>query len=145
MFVSVVILLAIGFGLKRTRSGRAMRAVSDNRDLSESSGIDVEKVISQVWTTGAALASLAGIFFGLDAVTWESGFRVLLFVFASVTLGGLGTAFGALFGALIVGLVINLSTLFIDVELKNMMALLVLVVVLMFKPQGLFGRKERIG
>jgi branched-chain amino acid transport system permease protein len=102
-------------------------------------------VISQVWTTGAALASLAGIFFGLDAVTWESGFRVLLFVFASVTLGGLGTAFGALFGALIVGLVINLSTLFIDVELKNMMALLVLVVVLMFKPQGLFGRKERIG
>ena len=145
MFVSVVILLTIGFGLKRTRSGRAMRAVSDNRDLSESSGIDVEKVISQVWTTGAALASLAGIFFGLDAVTWESGFRVLLFVFASVTLGGLGTAFGALFGALIVGLVINLSTLFIDVELKNMMALLVLVVVLMFKPQGLFGRKERIG
>jgi neutral amino acid transport system permease protein len=145
MLVSVVILLIIGFGLKRTRSGRAMRAVSDNRDLSESSGIDVEKVISQVWTTGAALASLAGIFLGLDAVTWESGFRILLFVFAAVTLGGLGTAFGALFGALIVGLVINLSTLFIDVELKNMMALLVLVVVLMFKPQGLFGRKERIG
>ena len=67
--------------------------------------------------------------------------------FTGQTLGVLllGTAFGALFGALIVGLVINLSTLFIDVELKNMMALLVLVVVLMFKPQGLFGRKERIG
>jgi branched-chain amino acid transport system permease protein len=145
MVVSVLILVAVGIGLTRTRAGRAMRAVSDNKDLAESSGIDVEKVITQVWVFGGALAALAGTFFGFDQVKWDLGTRILLLIFAAVTLGGLGTAFGALVGALLVGVVINLSTLVIDSELKNMTALIVLIFALLLRPQGLLGKKQRIG
>ena len=82
-------------------SGKAMRAVADNRDLAASSGIDVEKVIRWVWIAGTALAGLGGVLFGLtEAIGWEMGFRILLLMFAGVTLGGLGTAYGALFGSL---------------------------------------------
>jgi len=145
MIVSVVILVGVDIGLTRTRTGRAMRAVSDNKDLAESSGIDVEKVISQVWIFGGALAALAGTFFGFDQVKWDMGTRILLLVFAAVTLGGLGTAFGALVGAIIVGIAINWSTLVIDSELKNMTALVVLIFALLLRPQGILGKKQRIG
>lgn len=143
--ISIVVLLLVGALLQLTRIGKAMRAVADNRDLAESSGIDVQRVISVVWIAGGALAALGGVFFGLDQIKWDFGFRVLLLIFAAVTLGGLGTAYGALVGALVVGLVINLSTLFIDAELKNMVALLVLVLILLFRPQGILGRAERVG
>jgi neutral amino acid transport system permease protein len=145
MLISIVVLVSVGLLLQRTRIGKAMRAVADNRDLAESSGIDVQKVITTVWVTGGALAALGGVFFGLDQVKWDFGWRILLLIFAAVTLGGLGTAYGALVGALVVGLTINLSTLWIDAELKNMVALLLLVVILIFRPQGILGQKERVG
>ena len=145
MIISAVVLVLVGGLLTFTRMGKAMRAVADNRDLAESSGIDVQRVISVVWLTGGALAALGGVFFGLDQVKWDFGFRILLLIFAAVTLGGLGTAYGALVGALVTGLIINLSTLFIDVELKNMIALLIMVLILMFRPQGILGQAERVG
>ena len=145
MSVSVAVLIGIGLLLTRTQVGKAMRAVADNRDLAESSGIDVQKVISSVWVYGAAAATLGGAFFALDQVSWDFGFRTLLLIFAAVTLGGLGTAYGALLGAILIGLTINLSTIVLDPELKNMIALLVMVVVLLVRPQGLLGRPERIG
>jgi len=145
MGLSIVILVGVASYLELTRMGKAMRAVADNRELAESTGIDVERVITFVWVSGASLAALSGVFFGLDQVKWDFGFRILLLVFAAVTLGGLGTAYGALVGALIVGLTINLSTLFIDAEVKNMVALLILVITLLFRPQGILGRSERVG
>lgn len=145
MVVSIIILIAVGVGLNRTRTGRAMRAVSDNRDLAESSGINVERVIAQVWIFGGALAALSGTFFGFDTVKWDIGARILLLVFAAVTLGGLGTSYGALVGALMVGIAINWSTLFIDTELKNMTALVMLILALLLRPQGILGQKQRIG
>jgi branched-chain amino acid transport system permease protein len=145
MGISVIVLLGVASYLQMTRMGKAMRAVSDNRELAESTGIDVERVITWVWTSGAALAALSGVFFGLDVVKWDFGFRILLLVFAAVTLGGLGKAYGAILGALIVGLAINLSTLVIDAEVKNMVALLILAVILLFRPQGILGTRERIG
>jgi branched-chain amino acid transport system permease protein len=145
MVVSIIILIAVGIGLNRTRTGRAMRAVSDNRDLAESSGINVERVIAQVWIFGGALAALSGTFFGFDTVKWDIGARILLLVFAAVTLGGLGTSYGALVGALMVGIAINWSTLFIDTELKNMTALVMLILALLLRPQGILGQKQRIG
>ncbi len=122
-----------------------MRAVADNRDLAESSGIDVQRVITTIWVAGGSLAALGGVFLGLDQVKWDFGWRILLLLFASVVLGGLGTAYGALAGALVVGLAINLSTLVFDAELKNMWALALLVVILLFRPQGILGQRERIG
>jgi neutral amino acid transport system permease protein len=78
-------------------------------------------------------------------VSWDMGFQILLLIFAAVVLGGLGTAFGALVGSLIVGLFIEMSTLWIPSDMKYVGALVVLIVVLLFRPQGILGRRERIG
>ncbi len=143
-----IVLVAVATALRKTRVGKAMRAVADNRDLAESSGIDVEQVIRWVWIIGSALAGLGGVLFGLtENVNWEMGFRLLLLMFAGVTLGGLGTAYGALFGSLIAGVFIQMSTLlpFISSDMKNVGALLALIIILLVRPQGLLGRAERIG
>ena len=73
------------------------------------------------------------------------GFKLLLLMFAGITLGGLGTAYGALVGSFVVGLFVELSTLFIPTELKNVGALAVLILVLLVRPQGILGRAERVG
>lgn len=144
--LSVAILIGVGLFIQKTRMGKAMRAVSDDRDLAESSGIDVQKVIRFVWVAGAGLATMGGVFIGLsEQVSWNIGFRILLLIFAAVILGGLGTAYGALVGALIVGVGIQVSTLWIPPELKNVGALALLIGVLLLRPQGILGRAERVG
>ncbi len=146
MIISVVALVAVAVYLQRTRMGKAMRAVSDNRDLAESSGINVNRVITFVWSAGAGLAALGGILFGLsEQVSWQMGFQLLLLMFASVTLGGLGTAYGALVGSMVVGVVMEVSTLWIPTEFKTVTALGILIVILLVRPQGILGQAERIG
>ncbi|SDM82532.1 branched-chain amino acid transport system permease protein [Cryobacterium flavum] len=147
MSISIVVLLAVAYFLLRTRIGKATRAVSDNPSLASASGIDVDHVIRIVWVVGAALAGLSGVLWAYfrPGVSWDMGFQMLLLVFAAVTLGGLGTAFGALVGSLIVGLFVELSTLWLPSDLKVVGALVVLILVLLFRPQGILGRKERIG
>ncbi len=143
---SALILLLVGLALQRTRFGTAMRAVSDNPDLSRSSGIDVNRVILVTWVTGAGLAALGGVFFGLtETVEWQMGFRLLLLVFAAVILGGLGSPYGAMLGGFLVGFMVEMSTLVLSVEFKNVVALGILVVMLLVRPQGLLGQRERIG
>lgn len=144
--ICLLVLLAVGLLLQRTRTGRAMRAVSDNRDLASSSGINVQRVILQVWALGGGLAALSGVLFGLsESIAWDMGFKILLLIFAGVTLGGLGTAFGAAVGSLLIGILVMVSTIVIPAELKNVGALLVLILVLVVRPQGILGRSERIG
>jgi neutral amino acid transport system permease protein len=144
--VGGAVLLVVGWALKNTRIGTAMRAVSVNKDLAESSGIDVRRVVNMTWLVGAALAGLSGVFFGLaESVRWDMGNDVLLLIFAAVVLGGLGTAYGAMVGGLIVGLVTQLSTYWFPSELKLMFALVVLVLILIVRPQGILGVKERFG
>jgi branched-chain amino acid transport system permease protein len=146
MGLAVVILLAFAFGLLYTKIGKATRAVSDNPALAAASGIDVDGVIRVVWVIGTALAALSGILFGLtQGMDFLLGFQVLLLIFAAVVLGGLGTAFGAMVGAVSVGLLIELSTLVIPPELKNVGALAVLIIILLVRPQGLLGRSQRVG
>lgn len=145
--ISLVVLVAVATGLQRSRIGKAMRAVADNRDLAESSGINVERVVSVVWITGGALAGLGGVLYGtMFRVSYDFGFQpMLLLMFAGVILGGLGTAYGAMVGSLVVGLVTELSVVYFPQELKTAWALGVLVIVLLVRPQGLLGRRERIG
>jgi branched-chain amino acid transport system permease protein len=146
MALSTVILFAVAVGLSRTRTGKAMRAVSDDIDLAESSGIDVRRVFLFVWIGGGALAATGGIFLGtVDSVQYEMGFRLLLLMFASVILGGLGTAYGAMLGSLVVGLVTEVSTLWVSPELKLVFALAALIIVLLVRPQGILGSRERVG
>lgn len=144
--VSVLVLVGVGLMLQQTRIGKAMRAVADNRDLAESSGIDVGRVLLFVWMLGSGLAALGGIMFGLtETISWDMGFILLLLMFAGVILGGLGTAFGAMAGGFLIGIIAQMSTLVSPVELRNAWALGVLIIVLIFRPQGLFGRAERVG
>lgn len=144
--LSILVLVAVGLLLLRTRLGKAMRAVADDRDLAESSGIDVKHVILVVWTLGGALAALGGIFLGIvENVSWLMGFRLLLLMFAGVILGGIGTAFGAMLGGLTVGMVTEVSTLWFSTELKFVWALGIMAFVLLFRPQGILGQRERIG
>lgn len=147
MGVSVLVLLGVAFFLLRTRLGKATRAVSDNPALAAASGIDVDRVIRIVWIMSGALAGLSGILWAYfrPGVSWDMGFQILLLTFAAVTLGGLGTAFGALVGALVVGLFVEMSTLIIPSDMKYVGALVILILVLLVRPQGILGRKERIG
>ncbi len=149
MGVSIVVIAAMGYFLLRTRVGRATRAVSDNPALAAASGIDVDRIIRIVWTLSAALAGLSGIFYALvvsNGIRWDTGMQILLLLFAAVTLGGLGTAFGALVGSMIIGLVVELAgPLGAPGDLKYAVALGILIILLMVRPQGLLGRAERIG
>ncbi|MDN5795673.1 MAG: branched-chain amino acid ABC transporter permease [Intrasporangium sp.] len=144
---SFAILILVAVLLQRTRMGKAARAVADNKDLAEASGIDVDRVILSIWVIGGALAALGGVFYGLTqgAVYWDMGFNLLLLMFAGVILGGLGSAYGAMIGSIIVGLVSQLSNLWFPPSLQNAWALLVLIIVLLVRPQGILGRAERAG
>ena len=149
MGVSVVVIALVGYVLLRTRIGRATRAVSDNPALAAASGIDVDRVIRLVWTASAGLAGLAGVLYALavsNGIRWDSGMQILLLLFAAVTLGGLGTAFGALVGSLVIGLVVELAgPLGAPGDLKYAVALGMLILLLLVRPQGLLGRAERVG
>jgi neutral amino acid transport system permease protein len=146
MAVAVVALLLVLLAVWRTRLGKAARAISDNPALAAASGIDVDGVIRVVWTVGGALAGLAGILLGLaQEVQFQMGQNILLLIFAAVTLGGLGTSLGALLGSLVIGVGIQLSTRVVSPELKNVGALGALIVILLIRPQGLLGRRERVG
>jgi branched-subunit amino acid ABC-type transport system permease component len=144
--LSVVVLILVALMLQRTKIGKAMRAVADNRDLAASSGINVDRVILFVWGLGGLLATLGGVLLGLsDGVQWDMGFRLLLLMFAGVTLGGLGTAYGALVGSLVVGVFVQMSTLVIPSDIKYVGGLLLLIVILVIRPQGILGSRARIG
>lgn len=145
--ICIVVIVAFALWLTYSRIGKATRAISDNSPLAAASGIDVDAVVRVVWVLAGALAGLAGILYAYyrPGLKWDMGAQVLLLMFAAVTLGGLGTAFGALIGSIIVGLLVEVSTLWIPSDLKYAGALVVLIVILLFRPQGILGRRERIG
>lgn len=146
MAASFVVLLGVGLLLQTTRTGKAMRAVADNKDLAESSGIDVNRIILTVWVSSGALAAVGGIFFGAVVnVHYLNGFKLLLLMFAAVILGGLGSAYGAMVGGLAIGFASEVTALWFPSELKVLSALLILILVLLVRPQGLLGRRERLG
>ncbi len=148
LVICIIVLVAVALFLQRTRFGKAIRAVSDNPDLASATGINTNRVIAIVWVLGGALAALGGVLLGMDQkVRWDSGAGLLLLMFAAITLGGLGSAYGALVGSLVIGLAVEMSAwLFPDyIDLKRTGALVVLIVVLLIRPQGILGRRERIG
>ncbi len=148
LIIVIASLLMVGtaMGLRMSKMGKAMRAVADSNDLAASTGIDVDRVVTSVWFVGGSLVTAGSIFFGLNSqINWLMGQQLLLLVFAAVTLGGLGTDFGAMVGGLVIGVFTFMATLWVAPELKNVGALLVMIAILMVRPQGIFGRRERIG
>jgi branched-subunit amino acid ABC-type transport system permease component len=138
---------ALGVFLSRSTVGRTMRALADDRALAAIAGIPVGRVITYTWIISGLLAGLAGVFAGLVQSSFDPnfGFQLLLPVFAAVVLGGIGSAYGALAGGLVLGLAMEVSTWpsllgGVNPVYKPVVAFGILIVALMLRPQGLFGR-----
>jgi neutral amino acid transport system permease protein len=145
VIVGVAVLVAVGLMLRMTLLGKRMRALSDDLDLAETAGIDTRRVINYTWIFAGALAGLAGVLAAaITNLRPEMGFELLLPIFAAVILGGIGDAFGALAAGLVIGVMTEWSTLVIDARWKTAVGFLVLVIVLIIRPQGIFGRAKAI-
>ncbi len=138
---SAVVLLVGGthYLLAYTRIGKAMRAMSDDADLARITGIGTERVVIWTWIVGASLAAAAGVLLGMDTrIKPDMGWNMLLAIFASAILGGLGRPYGAIAGGMVIGLMEELSTIVIPPDYKSAVAFTVMVVMLIVRPQGLF-------
>ena len=141
--VAALLVLAVHLLLTRTSIGRAMRAVSENQQLAALAGIDVRQTIRVVWLLGAALAAVAGVMAGLLVqIRPHMGHDLLLPLFAAAILGGIGSVPGAMIAGILVGLAEAFSVQVIGAEWRAGIAFAILVAVLLFRPQGLFGRAQ---
>jgi len=140
---SLVAMVALYVLLNRTKLGKAIRAVADDGNLAEVSGMDANLVISAVFAIGSALAALAGALIGLDTNLQPTmGFNITVKAFAAVVLGGLGSVPGAIVGGFLIGIAENLGVWFIPSVWKDTIAYGILILMLFFRPSGIFGKKE---
>jgi neutral amino acid transport system permease protein len=145
VILGIAVLGCVGLMLRYSILGKRMRALADDLDLAETAGIDTRRVILYTWLFAAGLAGLAGVLSGaLTNLTPDLGFELLLPIFAAVVLGGIGDAFGALIAGLVLGIVIEWSTLFIDARWKVAVGFIALIIALIIRPQGIFGKAKAI-
>ncbi len=145
ILIIVFILVALlHFFLKKTKIGKAMRATADNMELARISGIDIERVIAWTWGISGGLAAAAGILYGIDVQLHPGlGWNFLLPLFAAAILGGVGNMYGALIGGLIMGVVQQVSTAFMLPTYKPAVAFIIMIILLLFRPQGIFGGRTK--
>lgn len=137
---AILFMVLVHFFLKNTKLGKAMRAISDDINLARISGIDSDKVIMWMWFIGIGLAGVAGILYGLETtIRPNMGWFLILPMFAAVILGGIGNPYGAMVGGMIIGLSQELSMIILPSEYKMGVSLGIMILVLLFKPRGLFG------
>ena len=143
LVVALLVVLAVHLLLTRTAIGRAMRAVSENPQLAGLAGVNVRQVIRIVWVLGAGLAAVAGVIAGLlIQIRPEMGLDLLLPLFAAAILGGIGSVPGAMIAGLIIGLSEALAVAAVGAQWRAAVSFVILVAVLLIRPQGLFGRAE---
>lgn len=141
--ITIAIVVALHLWLTHSRTGIAMRAAAESPALAQASGIEVERVIRATWFIGGGLAALAGIFVGLTPqLNPEIGGSLLLALFAAAILGGIGSLPGAVVGGLLVGLAENVMLLVVSPGYKASMSFGLLLLVLLLRPQGLFGERR---
>ena len=139
--LTAVLVVALHLFLQRSTLGRAMRATAMNPQLARVAGIDPEQVLRATWVLGAVLAAVAGVFAGLTVQLRPTlGLDLLLPLFAAVVLGGIGSVWGAVWGGLIVGLAESAAVQVVGAEYRAAASFAVLILILMFRPQGLLGR-----
>jgi neutral amino acid transport system permease protein len=140
-------LVALATMLSRTRLGMHIRALSDNAELAATTGIDTDRIILYTWILAGGLAGLAGVVYGasIGVITPNLGFGIVLSIFAAVIVGGIGDAYGALAGGVLIGLVQEWSTLVLPVNLKVAVGFGAMILVLILRPQGIFGRARSAG
>lgn len=144
IFVLALSLVALVYlFLQKTKLGKAMRATADNPDLARVTGINTEQVRLWTWGIGAGLAAIAGIMYGVNAQLYpEMGWSFLLPLFAATVLGTVGNPYGALVGGLVIGVVQRVSTVWLNPAYQPAVAFLILIVVLLVRPQGIFGGRS---
>ncbi|TAN06663.1 MAG: branched-chain amino acid ABC transporter permease [Rhizobiaceae bacterium] len=145
IFVLAIILVGLVYLLlEHSRMGKAMRATANNPDLAQVRGINTERVIAWTWVIGGALAAAGGVMYALASqLRPEMGFFLLLPIFAAAIMGGVGSPIGALVGAIIIGIAEQLSASFLNPAYGPAVAFLLMIVVLVIQPQGLFGQSGK--
>ena len=139
MFLAVLAILVLHFLLQNTKIGKAMRAVADNVDLARVSGINVDSVVVWTWIIAGSLTALGGSMYGLiTAVRPNMGWFLILPMFASVILGGIGNPYGAIAAALVIGITQEISTPLLGSQYKQGVGLFIMILVLLIRPKGLF-------
>jgi neutral amino acid transport system permease protein len=145
ILVGVGTLVLTGLMLRFTLLGKRMRALSDDLDLAETSGINTSRVVLWTWVFAAGLAGLAGVFAAaITQLQPEMGFELLLPIFAAVVLGGIGNPFGALTAGILLGVVIEWSTFIVTPGLKLAVGFVILILVLIVRPEGILGRARTV-
>jgi branched-chain amino acid transport system permease protein/neutral amino acid transport system permease protein len=142
--ICAVVLVGVHGLLKYTRLGKAMRATSANKNLARNSGIKTQFIISTTWLISGALCGLAGTVFAMNAGVFEatSAQLYIVLLLAAMFLGGPGEPYGAMFGAIIIGLATEVSAAYINPDYKEVIAFVVLLAMLMFRPFGIFGSEK---
>jgi len=141
IIVTILAIVGLHLVLQKTKIGKGMRAVADNIDLARVSGINVEQIVLFTWVLTAILTATGGGLYGLiTAVRPNMGWFLILPIFASVILGGIGNVYGAIAGGLIIGVAQELSVFIVGSEYKLGVALLIMIVILLVRPQGIFGK-----
>jgi len=142
--VSLVAMVLLTLWLNRTRFGHGIRAVAYSRETAELLGINSRLAYAVAYFVSGALAALAGVFVAVNTtnVSYSSGDRLLLVAFAVIVLGGMGSVAGAVVGGLVLGLIETYATVYVSSKFSEAMAYLVILVVLVVRPSGLFGAKE---
>jgi branched-chain amino acid transport system permease protein len=148
----IVVSLALAIGLQlfidRSRMGRAMRATAQDRDVARLMGIDPDRVIVLTFVLGGALAGIGGVLYGgyLNNINIDMGFQNGIFAFTAAVLGGIGSIRGAVVGGLAIGLIKSLGGQYLPggSAYDYVWIFVVLIAVLVFRPQGFFGETERV-
>ena len=140
---AIASVVAVYLFMLKTKAGKALRALADSPELARVSGIDTERMLIWAWGIAGLLIAIAGILYGIETqLRPEMGWIFLLPLFATVILGGQGSIPGALVGGMILGIAQQLSTAFLTPTYKPAVAFIIMIIVLLVRPRGIFGRRK---
>ncbi|MCG3150487.1 MAG: High-affinity branched-chain amino acid transport system permease protein LivH [Verrucomicrobiae bacterium] len=143
--VTIPLMIGLTWFVKRTRTGKAMRAVAQDQTAAELMGINVDRVVGQTFLIGGGLAGVASVVFALynNTIYFQMGYRAGMDAFTAAVLGGIGSLPGAVLGGLCIGLARAFSDQYIATGWTNVIVFTILVLVLVFRPAGILGSKHR--